>query len=87
MADAPVAFLGRRGGPRSLVGHDGNTAVTRAKDEQQLCALVGVSCKPPYEVRQGPDAYVLACVLCMGVCKAMSRTVMLMLIAARVGAT
>ncbi|PNH11160.1 tRNA-dihydrouridine(20) synthase [NAD(P)+]-like [Tetrabaena socialis] len=49
MADAPVPFAGRRGGPRSLVGHEGNVAATRAKDARLLCALMGLGTEPPYE--------------------------------------
>ncbi|KAG2443334.1 hypothetical protein HYH02_009400 [Chlamydomonas schloesseri] len=49
MADAPPSFQGRRGGVRALVGHEANTAVTRAKDEASLCALLGLSSTAPYE--------------------------------------
>ncbi|KXZ50145.1 hypothetical protein GPECTOR_17g781 [Gonium pectorale] len=49
MADAPLSFSGRAGGPRSLAGHEGNTSITRARDEQQLCSLVGLRSEPPYE--------------------------------------
>ncbi|GLC38143.1 hypothetical protein PLESTB_000260600 [Pleodorina starrii] len=49
MADAPLSFAGRWGGDRTLVGHEANTAITRARDERQMCALVGVADEPPYQ--------------------------------------
>lgn len=50
MADTPPSFLGRCGGVRTLVGHEANTAITRAKDAASLCALLGLSAASPHEV-------------------------------------
>ncbi|PNW74273.1 hypothetical protein CHLRE_13g592300v5 [Chlamydomonas reinhardtii] len=49
MADTPPSFLGRCGGVRTLVGHEANTAITRAKDAASLCALLGLSAASPHE--------------------------------------
>ncbi|KAG2443352.1 hypothetical protein HXX76_001714 [Chlamydomonas incerta] len=49
MAYAPPSFQGRRGGARTLLGHEANTAITRAKDEASLCTLVGLSAASPHE--------------------------------------